>query len=286
MNIIFKTIYKLWNRASWSKINSVNDLSEKGYLKLKLNKNSKTKLDFELEKIYNKALDTVKFYKGNSVHDLSKVGNLPLNLKSLADKNQIKVLNDITNSIINENPQITDYLGLKLNQLSFDLTLLCNTTSDIKTKVGSQNYHRDIYHSFYRGIKVFYGYNYNENIEDGAFSFIPLDAISSNVRPSTSKKFKYEMKQSRFDHHPLISKHKNKALVLKKRELTAIDTYNSFHSGGFIKTPNFVRLIFQIVVLPPQNPEKFNNIAEDHFQRTLYFYMIKFRNIFRKSVTK
>ena len=126
MNIIFKTIYKLWNRASWSKINSVNDLSEKGYLKLKLNKNSKTKLDFELEKIYNKALDTVKFYKGNSVHDLSKVGNLPLNLKSLADKNQIKVLNDITNSIINENPQITDYLGLNLNQLSFDLTLLCS----------------------------------------------------------------------------------------------------------------------------------------------------------------
>ncbi len=62
MNIIFKTIYKLWNRASWSKINSINDLSEKGYLKLKLNQNLKTKLDFELEKIYNRALDTVKFY--------------------------------------------------------------------------------------------------------------------------------------------------------------------------------------------------------------------------------
>lgn len=284
-NYIFKIIYALWNKASLSKLNSISNLSKLGYLKLKLNNSSKQKLDIELNEIYQKALKNTKIFKGNSSYDLSKVGNLPLKLESLATKDQIKKLKDITREIMIENPQISDYLGLEVDRLSYDLTLLCNTTSDLNNKVGSQNYHRDIYHSFYRGIKIFYGFNYNDKIDDGAFSFIPLNSISANIRPSKNKNFLTEMNKSRFDNHSLLNKHKKDALTLKKKELTAIDTYNSFHSGGFIKSQNFVRLIFQIVVLPPQNPEKYNNIAENHFQRTLYFYMIKIRNYFRTAIS-
>ena len=89
------------------------------------------------------------------------------------------------------------------------------------------------------------------------------------------------MKERRFDLHPLIVKAQPEAQILQEKVLTAIDTYNAFHSGGFIKTPNFIRLIFQVVVSPPQTPNKFNNITERHLGRMIYFNMIKVRNIFR-----
>lgn len=180
------------------------------------------------------------------------------------------------------NPEVGEYLGLEVSQLSLELTLLSNiNTQSGSPKVGSQNFHRDIYHSFYRGIKIFYAYNYREDLSDGAFSFIPLTMISANVRPSNKHYSRKTMQQRRFDLHPLITKALPEALILKEKELTAIDTYNCFHSGGYITSPSFIRLIFQVVVSPPQTPNRYNDITRTHFGRILYFTLIRVRNILR-----
>ena len=282
---IFRYIYVFWNNASIKILNKSNggDLDLKGFKELNLLESDKKALDDQLKKIYQNAQAAVSFYDGRSAHNLSNVGNMPLSLESLATKDEIDNLSEITQSILRANPEIGDYLGLEIPQLSLEITLLCNTTSQqtAERKEGSQNFHRDIYHSFYRGIKIFYGYNYKADFEHGAFTFIPLTSIPANVRPSNKGYARSKMKQRRFDLHPLIVNAQPETLVLQEKTLTAVDTYNAFHSGGYITTPNFIRLIFQVVVSPPQTPNKFKNITENHFGRMLYFNMIRVRNIFR-----
>ena len=89
------------------------------------------------------------------------------------------------------------------------------------------------------------------------------------------------MEQRRFDLHPLIIKALPNAIFLKEKELMAIDTYNCFHSGGYITSPSFIRLIFQVVVSPPQTPNRYSDITRNHFGRMLYFNLIRVRNILR-----
>ena len=240
---IFQLIYIFWNKASLEKLKKSNcgDFVLKGFKELKFSENDKKALDEQLEKIYKNAEASVDFYTGKSAHNLSNVGNMPLILESLASKEEIKNLSEITQSVLRSNPEIGEYLGLEIPQLSLELTLLCNTTSpkSAESKEGSQNFHRDIYHSFYRGIKIFYGYNYKADFNHGAFSFIPLTSIPANVRPSNKGYSRSKMKERRFDLHPLIVNAQPEAKVLQERVLTAIDTYNAFHSGGYITTPNF-----------------------------------------------
>ena len=285
MDKIFRLIYVIWNKASLKKLNKSNggDFDLTGFKKLNFLEKDKQALDNLLKKIYQNAEASVDFYNGKSAHNLSNVGNLPLSLESLATKEEIEELSLITQSILLSNPEIGEYLGLEIPQLSLELTLLCNTTSQqsAERKVGSQNFHRDVYHSFYRGIKIFYGYNYKADFDHGVFTFIPLTSIPANVRPSKKGYDTSKMKQRRFDLHPLIINAQPETQFLQEKVLTAIDTYNVFHSGGYIASPNFIRLIFQIVVSPPQTPNKFNNIIERHLGRMLYFNMIRARNIFR-----
>ncbi len=282
---IFRLIYAFWNKASLKKLKKGNcgDFELLGFKELKFSKSDKMALDNQLKKIYQNAEAAVDFYDERSAHNLSNVGNMPLSLESLATKEEIDNLSEITQSILRSNPEIGEYLGLEIPQLSLELTLLCNTTSknSAERKEGSQNFHRDIYHSFYRGIKIFYGYNYKADFDHGAFTFIPLTSIPANVRPSNKGYDKSKMKQRRFDLHPLIVNAQSETRILQEKVLTAIDTYNVFHSGGYITSPNFIRLIFQVVVSPPQTPNRFNNITERHFGRMLYFNMIRVRNIFR-----
>lgn len=282
---IFELIYAFWNNASLKKLEKSygNDFDVKGFKELNFLEKDKKSLDDQLGKIYENALAAVDFYKEKSAHNLSNVGNMPLSLESLASREEIDKLSEITQSILLSNPEIGEYLGLEISQLSLELTLLCNTTSQqsAERKEGSQNFHRDIYHSFYRGIKIFYGYNYKADFDHGAFTFIPLTSIPANVRPSNRGYDRNKMKQRRFDLHPLIVNAQPQTLVLQEKVLTAIDTYNVFHSGGYITSPGFTRLIFQVVVSPPQTPNKFNNIAERHLGRMIYFNMIRIRNIFR-----
>ncbi|MDC0983300.1 hypothetical protein OAR28_04405 [Amylibacter sp.] len=282
---IFRLIYAIWNKASLAKLKESNggEFDISGFSKLRFLESDKKALDEQLAKIQQRAVAAVDFYNGKSVHNLSNVGNMPLSLESLATKEEIDNLSKITKSILVSNPEIGLYLGLEIPQLSLDLTVLCNTTSpnSVDRKVGSQNYHRDVYHSFYRGIKIFYGYNYSEDPNDGAFSYIPLTSIGPSVKPSKKSYTKKIMNERRFDLHPLIVNALPKAQILKEKELTAIDTYNCFHSGGHINTPGFIRLIFQIVVSPPQTPDRFSDITNSHLGRMFYFNMIKIRNIFR-----
>jgi hypothetical protein len=282
---IFRLIYVFWNRASLKKLEISNgdDLDLKGFKELKFLEKDKQALDDQLKKVYQNAEAAVDFYNGKSAHNLANVGNMPLSLESLATKEEIENLSKITKSILLSNPEIGEYLGLDISQLSLELTLLCNTTSQksAERKEGSQNFHRDIYHSFYRGIKIFYAYNYKADSDHGAFLFIPLTSIPANVRPTNKGYDRSKMKERRFDLHPLIVNAQPETQVLQEKVLTAIDTYNAFHSGGYITTPNFIRLIFQVVVSPPQTPNKFNNITERHLGRIIYFNMIRMRNIFR-----
>ena len=282
---IFRLIYAVWNKASLTKLKESNggDLDITGFSKLKFLENDKKALDERLAKMYQNAVAAVDFYNEKSAHNLSSVGNMPMSLESLATKEEIDSLSKITQSILQSNPEIASYLGLEISQLSLELTVLCNTTSQnsVDQKEGSQNFHRDVYHSFYRGIKLFYAYNYREDLNDGGFSFIPLTSIGANVRPSNKLYPKKLMKERRFDLHPLIVNALPQAQVLKEKELTAIDTYNCFHSGGHITSPGFIRLIFQVVVSPPQTPDRFSNITASHLGRMFYFNMIRVRNIFR-----
>ena len=280
---IFKIIYVIWNRASFKKINKsiASDFDTFGFARLKISKEDKISLDLQLENIYRNAISAVDF-SSRSSHDLSCVGNIPLSLESLATKDQIDELTKITLGILHLNPEVGEYLGLEVSQLSLELTLLCNiNTLSGSPKVGSQNFHRDIYHSFYRGIKIFYAYNYSDDLGDGAFSFIPLTMISANDRPSNKHYSRKKMEQRRFDLHPLIIKALPEALILKEKELMAIDTYNCFHSGGYVTSPSFIRLIFQVVVSPPQTPNRYSDITRNHFSRMLYFNLIRVRNIIR-----
>ena len=283
IDLIFKIIYVIWNRASFKKINKsiASDFNTFGFFRLKISEDDKIALDHHLENIYRNAISAVD-NSSRSSHDLSRVGNIPLSLESLATKDQIDDLNKITLDILHLNPEIAKYLGLEVSQLSLEITLLANiNTQRDSAKVGSQNFHRDIYHSFYRGLKIFYAYNYREDLSDGAFSFIPLNIISSNVRPSNKHYSRKKMEQRRFDLHPLITKALPEALILKEIELIAIDTYNCFHSGGYVTSPSFIRLIFQVVVSPPQTPNRYSDITRNHFARMLYFNLIRVRNILR-----
>ena len=272
------------NNASFDKIKKSDggDLDIYGFTNLKFSKSEKKLLDLNLQIIYQNAIDAVDFYDKKNTHDLSKVGNMPLSLESLATKDQIQELYNISLEILKNNPEIGEYLGLEIPQLSLELTLLCNINNpENVTKMGSQNFHRDIYHSFYRGIKIFYAYNYLEDLNDGAFAFIPLNVIPANVRPLIRGYERKIMKERRFDLHPMIVNALHKALILKEKELTAIDTYNCFHSGGYITSSGFTRLIFQVVVSPPQTPNRYSDITHRHLGRMLYFNMLRLRNIFR-----
>ena len=280
-----KLMYIFWNKASFTKLKmgKGKELEKYGFSLLKFSEKDKNSLDIILEKIYQNSITAHNFYNGKSAHNLSIVGNLPLSLESLATKQEIEDLNNISHEILKNNPEILEYFGLEIPQLSLELTLLCNTTSpNLGPKVGSQNFHRDAYHSFYRGIKIFYAYNYREDLNDGAFSFIPLSSIGANVRPSKKEYRRKTMEERRFDLHPLIIKSASDAHLLKIKQLTAIDTYNCFHSGGYITSPSFIRLIFQVVVSPPQTPNRFSDIRNKHLGRMFYFNMIKLRNICRK----
>jgi hypothetical protein len=183
-------------------------------------------------------------------------------------------LNSITRSIIKKNKVIEQYLGCSLEFLDIELTLLANIKGDLNKK-GSQYFHRDIYHSYYRGLKIFYAYNYDDNLDSGGFRFIPLSEISSSQRPSLNKKFRSESKKFRFDRHPAITSKEDRAIKLKAKECVVIDTYNCFHAGGFINRDNFIRLIFQVVISPKWTPNRFKDITSNHFFRWVYFSLLK-----------
>ena len=163
---------------------------------------------------------------------------------------EVNLLNSIAKDIITSDPDIENYLGVKFDDLDIEITLLANSNKDIVDgKEGSQNFHRDIYHSFWRGIKIFYPYEYQTNDEYGPFTFIPSNIIQRYENPSLKNYSKANLSSIRFDKHPLITNNLDKAIKLKKHQLIAIDTYNCFHSGGFITTTdNFIRIIFSLII--------------------------------------
>lgn len=285
-DIIFRRIYVLLNQASLFEM-SLSDrsaLGKFGFEKLAVNKIDGTKLDEILEKILSRARLLVEMGL-TGAHDLSQVGNSPFLLESLATLDEIKELNSTTQSIIKNNEVIEQYLGCKLEKLDIELTLLANMKGK-EAKKGSQYFHRDIYHSYYRGLKIFYPFNYDENHENGGFRFLPLTAISASHRPSLKKKFRSDAKKFRFDRHPAIMSKEDQAVQLKAKECIALDTYNCFHAGGFIKSDHFIRLIFQVVISPKWTPNKFKDITCNHFSRFLYFNLLKIRNFFRIPLEK
>ena len=121
---IFRLIYSFWNKASLKKLGKSNgeDFDLKGFKELNFLESDKKKLDDQLEKIYKNAEASVNFYNGKSAHNLSNVGNMPLSLESLATKEEINNLSEITQSILRSNPEIVEYLGLEIPQLSLELT--------------------------------------------------------------------------------------------------------------------------------------------------------------------
>jgi hypothetical protein len=283
---IFRLIYVLMNHASLSdmRFSDRTSLGRLGFEKLIIDEENINKLNEILAKFLSRAQLMIKMDM-TGAHDISQVGNMPFSLESLATLDEIQELNLITREIINKNDVIEQYLGCKLEKLNIELTLLANIKGD-NIKKGSQFFHRDIYHSFYRGLKIFYPFNYDENHENGGFRFLPLSEISSSHRPSLNNKFRTESKKYRFDRHPAVTAREGRAVLLKTKECIAIDTYNCFHAGGYINSDNFIRLIFQIVISPKWTPNKFKDITSSHFSRFLYFNLLKIRNFFRLRLKK
>lgn len=280
----FKFVYILINKASLKKLSFSDNssLAKNGFKKFLNDTISLDELNNILKNITEKAY-LIKDQNLIGSHDISRVGNQPFSIESLASRSEIEALNKIAREVICSDNEIENYLGLEIDKLDIEITLLANTNKDkVDGKEGSQNFHRDIYHSFWRGIKIFYPFNYMHDKEYGPFTFIPSNVIERYENPSFKNYSRDDMLTNRFDKHPLITRNLDRAITLKKNQMIAIDTYNCFHSGGFITTEdNFIRIIFQVVVSPPQTPNRFSDITSKHFSRMFYFFLIRLRNIFR-----
>ena len=286
VSIFFLICYAIYNRANLANLFKSNSsfIGLEGWMSLALDKKYQNKLNNILESVSVRARHVVNNQFCGS-HDTTIVGNQPLSLNSLCTSDELSELRKIVNQIFIENEAIGKYLGVNLNRLDIELTLLSNTSSGTEAKKrGSQNYHRDIYHSFFRGCKIFYPFIYSEEEQFGPFSFIPLSKIGSNETPAKLGYSKDSIKERRFDLHPLIKRNIPNSIIIKKRELVALDTYNCFHAGGYITAPDFMRLIFQVVISPTQTPNKFRDIASGHFTRFFYFSVVRARNLLRRSV--
>jgi hypothetical protein len=286
INSLLKMLYAIYNRACFDRLSKANNslISQEGWMSLKLSQSHHKNLDIILERILSRAKEVVES-DSFGAHDITVVGNQPLSLNSLSTNDDLIKLREIVNQIIIQNEGIQNYLGINLERLNLEYTLLSNISSRTEAnKRGSQNYHRDIYHSFYRGVKIFYPFNYSVAEQFGPFSFIPLSKIGCNETPTKQGYSKKTIKERRFDLHPVIKRNLHNSITLKDRELIALDTYNCFHAGGYVTAPDFIRLIFQVVISPPQTPNKFSDIASNHLSRFFYFSLIRFRNILRRSI--
>jgi len=277
----FKLIYTFLNNASLSQLMASSQLTKSGAVNLRLDSSALEETNSILSKAIERASKIVPMFT-SSCFDLSNVGSPPLSIESLCNREEIQKLTSVAKKLLIQNPVIHEYLGLPPEQLTLKLDFLCNTETSSQPS-GSQNFHRDSYHCFYRGLKIFYPFSYQASESYGPFRYIPLTSMSSSQRPSYIRTRQFS--EFRFSTHPAIKSREKEAQTLQPLTLTAIDTYNTIHTGGWITERKFIRLVFQISILPPFNPEHLNDISSSHMRRAFYFWLCKLHNKMRAPVS-